>query len=128
MLFFRLLTEIGLASRFEIRRWIGLFEQFSLDSSPCYAATDLAVVRRMDELHLSYSFAGSRMLQGLFFGEDYKIGRFKVYRLMKRTGVEAIYRNKELRGQTYEGCTDDGSSDAGSGIIPVGLISRSLKK
>ena len=53
---------------------------------------DLAVMRRMDELHLAYPFAGSRMLQGLLIGEGYKIGRFKVRRLMKRMGIEAIYR------------------------------------
>lgn len=52
------------------------------------SASDLAVMRRMDELH----FAGSRMLQGLLMGEGYRVGRFKVRRLMKRMGIEAIYR------------------------------------
>ncbi len=56
------------------------------------SVADLAVMRRIDELHLSYPFAGSRMLQGLLMGEGYKIGRFKVRRLMKRMGIEAIYR------------------------------------
>ena len=35
---------------------------------------DLAVMRRIDELHLDYPFAGSRMLQGLLLGEGYKVG------------------------------------------------------
>lgn len=30
------------------------------------SAVDLAVMRRIDELHLEYPFAGSRMLQGHF--------------------------------------------------------------
>ena len=53
---------------------------------------DLALMRRMDELHLDYPFAGSRMLQGLLIGEGYKVGRVKVRNLMKRMGIEAIYR------------------------------------
>ena len=53
---------------------------------------DLALMRRIDELHLDYPFAGSRMLQGLLLGEDYRIGRLHVRTLMKRMGIEAIYR------------------------------------
>ena len=53
---------------------------------------DLAMMRRIDELHLDYPFAGSRMLQGLLLGEGYKAGRLKVRNLMKRMGIEAIYR------------------------------------
>ena len=53
---------------------------------------DLALMRRIDELHLEYPFAGSRMLQGLLLGEGYTIGRLKVRNLMKRMGIEAIYR------------------------------------
>jgi putative transposase len=37
---------------------------------------DLALMRRIDELHLDYPFAGSRMLQGLLVGEGYKGGSF----------------------------------------------------
>lgn len=53
---------------------------------------DLALMRRIDELHLDYPFAGSRMLQGLLVGEGYKVGRLHVRTLMKRMGVEAIFR------------------------------------
>ncbi len=53
---------------------------------------DLALMRRIDELHLDYPFAGSRMLQGLLVGEGYKTGRLHVRTLMKRMGIEAIYR------------------------------------
>ncbi len=53
---------------------------------------DLTLMRRIDELHLDYPFAGSRMLQGLLVGEGYKTGRLHVRTLMKRMGIEAIYR------------------------------------
>lgn len=53
---------------------------------------DLTLMRRIDELHLDYPFAGSRMLQGLLLGEGYRVGRRKVRTLMKRMGIEAIYR------------------------------------
>ncbi len=35
---------------------------------------DLALMRRIDELHLDYPFAGSRMLQGLLRGEGLRPG------------------------------------------------------
>lgn len=37
---------------------------------------DLALMRRIDELHLDYPFAGSRMLQGLLKAEGCKPGDF----------------------------------------------------
>jgi putative transposase len=53
---------------------------------------DLALMRRIDELHLEYPFAGSRMLQGLLIAEGYGVGRLHVATLMKRMGIEALYR------------------------------------
>jgi putative transposase len=53
---------------------------------------DLALMRRIDELHLDYPFAGSRMLQGLLAAEGRTAGRLHVSTLMKRMGIEAIYR------------------------------------
>ena len=53
---------------------------------------DLAIMRRIDELHLDYPFAGSRMLRDLLRGEGVAIGRAHVTTLMKRTGIEAVYR------------------------------------
>jgi putative transposase len=53
---------------------------------------DLALIRRIDELHLDYPFAGSRMLQGLLAAEGRTAGRLHVSTLMKRMGIEAIYR------------------------------------
>jgi len=56
------------------------------------SAADLAVMRRMDELHLELPFAGSRMLRDLLNAEGVVIGRRHVATLMKRMGIEAIYR------------------------------------
>jgi putative transposase len=55
-------------------------------------AADLALMRRIDELHLDYPFAGSRMLQGLLRAEGYRVGRRHVATLMKKMGIEALYR------------------------------------
>ena len=55
-------------------------------------AADLAIMRRMDELHLDFPFAGSRMLRDLLKAEGVKIGRCHVATLMKRMGIEALYR------------------------------------
>ncbi len=56
------------------------------------APADLAVMRRIDELHLDYPFAGSRMLRDLLRGEGVAIGRQRVATMMKRMGIEALYR------------------------------------
>ena len=56
------------------------------------SAANLAVMRRMDELHLELPFAGSRMLRDLLNAEGLVIGRQQVATLMKRMGIEAIYR------------------------------------
>ena len=44
---------------------------------------DLAIMRRIDELHLEFPFAGSRMLRDLLRQEGMKIGRQHVATLMK---------------------------------------------
>ncbi len=56
------------------------------------SAADLALMRRIDELHLEFPFAGSRMLRDLLTAEGCKIGRRHVKTLMKRMGIEALYR------------------------------------
>ena len=55
-------------------------------------AADLALMRRIDALHLEYPFAGSRMLQGLLNTEGHVTGRLHVATLMRRMGIEALYR------------------------------------
>jgi putative transposase len=53
---------------------------------------DLALMWRIDKLHLDYPFAGSRMLQGLLKADGLVTGRLHVATLMRKMGIEAIYR------------------------------------
>ena len=55
---------------------------------------DLRVMRRIDELHLERPFAGARMLRDFLNREGVPIGRRHVATLMKRMGIEAIYRRR----------------------------------
>ena len=54
--------------------------------------SDLAIMRHLDRLHLEFPFAGSRMLRGLLALQGVKIGRRHVKTLMRRMGIEALYR------------------------------------
>ncbi len=56
------------------------------------SAADLALMRRIEELHLAYPFAGSRMLRDLLARESIRVGRLHVTTLMKTMGIEALYR------------------------------------
>jgi putative transposase len=73
-------------------------EELGLSRSTVYyrprpvPAADLAIMRRIDELHLDYPFAGARMLRDLLNGEGIRVGRDRVVGMMKRMGIEAIYR------------------------------------
>src|SRR5258708_26354244 len=53
---------------------------------------DLEIMRQLDRLHLEYPFAGSRMLRGLLALQGCKVGRRHVKTLMRRMGIEALYR------------------------------------
>jgi len=53
---------------------------------------DLGLMRRIDELHLEYPFAGSRMLRDMLQREGFLSGRRHVATLMRRMGIEALYR------------------------------------
>jgi putative transposase len=52
---------------------------------------DLALMRRIDALHLEHPFAGSRMLRDLLRGEGHEVGGRHVSTLMKRTAITALY-------------------------------------
>jgi putative transposase len=56
------------------------------------SAAELAIMRRIDALHLDYPFAGSRMLRDLLRGEGVVIGREMVRTMMRRMCIEALYR------------------------------------
>lgn len=52
----------------------------------------LKLMRRIDELHLQYPFAGSRMMRGLLKRDGYQVGRRHVRTLMRKMGIDALYR------------------------------------
>jgi putative transposase len=56
-------------------------------------AADLALMRQLDELHLQHPFAGSRMLRDLLRLRGVVVGRKHVATLMRRMGLEALYRH-----------------------------------
>jgi putative transposase len=53
---------------------------------------DLMLMRRIDELHLNYPFAGSRMLRDMLSQQGFEVGRRHVRTLMRQMAIEAIYR------------------------------------
>src|ERR1022692_4189286 len=56
------------------------------------SAEDLWLMRHIDELHLNYPFAGSRMLRDLLRQQGLEVGRRHIATLMRRMCIEAIYR------------------------------------
>ena len=53
---------------------------------------DLFLMRRIDELHLNYPFAGSRMLRDMLSQQGLEVGRRHVRTLMRRMAIETLYR------------------------------------
>jgi putative transposase len=53
---------------------------------------DLAVMRRIDELHLEYAFYGSRRMAVVLREDGWVVNRKRAQRLMRVMGLEAIYQ------------------------------------
>ena len=53
---------------------------------------DLVLMRRLDELHLAHPFLGSRKLTEQLQREGHAVGRRHVRTLMRRMGIETIFR------------------------------------
>jgi len=49
-------------------------------------------MRRIDELHLNFPFAGARMLRDMLKLEGFEVGRKHVRTLMGKMGIAALYR------------------------------------
>jgi putative transposase len=81
------------------------------------SAADLAVMRRIDELHLEYPFAGSRMLRDLLRGEGVAIARDRVTTMMRRMAIEAVYRRPNTSKDATHG-------NVMSGFAPSGWLGR----
>jgi putative transposase len=59
------------------------------------SAADLALMRAIDELHLEHPFAGARMLRDMLNARGFEVGRKHVATLMRRMGIEALYRRPD---------------------------------
>lgn len=53
---------------------------------------DRRLMNRIDRLHLEHPFAGARMLRDMLDQEGLQVGRKHVATLMRKMGVEALYR------------------------------------
>ena len=51
---------------------------------------DLALMRRIDQLHLQHPFMGARMLRRMLAQEGVHVGRRHIGTLMRRMGIEAL--------------------------------------
>lgn len=54
--------------------------------------SELALMRRIDELHLEHPFAGSRMLRDFLRLQGIEVGRRHMGTLMRRMGIQALHR------------------------------------
>lgn len=61
-----------------------------------WSVEDLALMRRLDELHLMHPFLGARKLAERLRREGYAVGRRHVGTLMRVMGIEALYRKQRL--------------------------------
>jgi putative transposase len=66
---------------------------YYLPRSVCEA--DLELMRRIDELHLNFPFAGARMLRDMLKLEGFEVGRKHVRTLMNKMGISAVYRKRK---------------------------------
>lgn len=57
-----------------------------------FSEEKLAVVHALDRLHLEFPFAGSRMLRDLLAQQGHVLGRRQIRSLMRKMGIEALYR------------------------------------
>ena len=103
------MTREGLLSRMAGRRANAarpclLAEVLNLSRSSVYykprpvSAEDLALMRRIDELHLEYPFAGSRMLRDFLNREGVAIGRRHVATSYRRNLVTSGIGKAAYRG------------------------------
>jgi putative transposase len=73
-------------------RLVGMSRSSAYYLPRAFSDADLAIMRRIDELHMEHPLAGARMLVRMLRREGLVAGRKHVSTLMKRMGVEALYR------------------------------------
>ncbi|MFM7118902.1 MAG: IS3 family transposase, partial [Gammaproteobacteria bacterium] len=71
---------------------LGIAKSTVYDKPAPLSATDEAILRRLDALHLDYPFAGSRKRRLFLQAEGIEVGRRQVTTLMRLAGIETLYR------------------------------------
>ena len=71
---------------------LGLSRSTAYYQPTLVSVTNLTLMRRIDARHLAHPFAGARMLRDLLRRDGHAIGRRHVAALMRRMGIEAVYR------------------------------------
>jgi hypothetical protein len=88
-------------------------------------------MRRIDEPHLEYPFAGTRMPRDFLSREGVEVGRRHVGALMKRMGIEAIYRKPTTTSSTIAATPGTNSSISHGASCPsdcaIGLMGSSQR-
>ena len=56
------------------------------------SGVDLKLMHRIEKLYTGFAFVGSQMLRDLLAQEGSKVSQLHAVTLMKRLGVEAMYR------------------------------------
>ncbi|WP_414858479.1 IS3 family transposase [Paraburkholderia tropica] len=72
-------------------RLVGIARSSAYYRAQPVSEVDQLLMRRIDEVHMEFPFAGARMLARLLRREGHGVGRRRVRTLMKRMGVEALY-------------------------------------
>jgi len=76
---------------------LGLARSTAYSTPRPVSPEDLALMHRIDDLHLLHPFAGSRMLRDLLRQEGHRVGRKRVAGLLERMGIKALYRKPNTR-------------------------------
>ena len=57
---------------------------------------DRELMRLIDEIHLNHPYLGTRGIRNELWNKGHKVGRSHVRTLMRKTGIEALYRKPRL--------------------------------
>ena len=73
-------------------QWVGVSRGAVYYLPQPVSPADLALMRRIDALHLEHPFLGARLLRDVLKREGFAVGRKHVATLMRRMGIESLYR------------------------------------
>lgn len=65
------------------------------------SASDLSLMHAIDKLHMAHPFMGARMLRNQLQRDSFNVGRQHVRTLMRRMGIQAIYRKPRNTSEAH---------------------------